>query len=152
MKGIHFCMACFGLILLTAACKPKAASTEPISGKSQTESQVTDPHTAETSLDYAGIYEGTIPCADCPGIKVKLVLNKDKTYQISNDYIDRKDAAYTDKGSYSIDGNYITLNHTGGAPQYMKVEEGQIRMLDAEKQVITGELGSHYILKQTTVF
>ncbi|MGL4293464.1 MAG: copper resistance protein NlpE [Bacteroidales bacterium] len=151
MKGIYFCMVSFGLILLSASCKPKTASTES-KENNQAEVQVSDQHTAQTSLDYPGIYEGTIPAADCPGIKVTLILNKDKTYQMTNDYIDRKDASYTDKGAYTIDGNYVTLDHKDGAPQYLKVEEGQIRMLDAEKQVIPGEMGNHYILKQTKVF
>jgi uncharacterized lipoprotein NlpE involved in copper resistance len=33
-----------------------------------------------------GTYEGTLPAADCPGIKTVLTLNADSTYQYSADY------------------------------------------------------------------
>ena len=39
----------------------------------------------------AGTYEGTLPAADCPGIKTVLTLNADSTYQYSADYLERKD-------------------------------------------------------------
>ena len=38
-----------------------------------------------------GTYEGTLPAADCPGIKTVLTLKADSTYQFTSDYIDRKD-------------------------------------------------------------
>ena len=38
----------------------------------------------------AGTYEGTLPAADCPGIKTVLTLNADSTYQYSADYLERK--------------------------------------------------------------
>ncbi|WP_275552723.1 copper resistance protein NlpE N-terminal domain-containing protein [Tenacibaculum piscium] len=30
---------------------------------------VIDEHSAEYALDYQGVYKGTLPCADCSGIK-----------------------------------------------------------------------------------
>ena len=39
----------------------------------------------------AGTYEGTLPAADCPGIKTVLTLNADSTYQYSADYLERKE-------------------------------------------------------------
>lgn len=36
---------------------------------------LSDEHNAHNSLSYAGIYEGTIPCADCPGIDVVITLD-----------------------------------------------------------------------------
>lgn len=54
--------------------------------------QVPDMHNAENALDYWGTYEGTIPAADCPGIKVSLTLNEDKTFDLTQDYIDRENS------------------------------------------------------------
>ena len=134
------CMALFSL----GACKQKTAeNTQPI---------VPDMHTAETSLDYPGVYEGVIPAASGPGIKITLTLNKDKTYEMVSDYIGEKNSIFTDKGNYEIDGNIITLNMKDDAPRYLKVEEGRVRMLDADKQVVKGALENDYILKQEKVF
>ena len=50
---------------------------------------------ANNELDLAtvaGTYEGVLPAADCPGIKTVLTINADSTYQLRQDYIDRKDA------------------------------------------------------------
>ena len=33
----------------------------------------------------AGTYEGTLPAADCPGIKTVLTINADSTYQLQQD-------------------------------------------------------------------
>ena len=134
------CMALFSL----GACKQKSAENpQPI---------VPDMHTAETSLDYPGVYEGVIPAASGPGIKITLTLNKDKTYEMVSDYIGEKNSIFTDKGNYEIDGNIITLNMKDDAPRYLKVEEGRVRMLDADKQVVKGALENDYILKQEKVF
>lgn len=134
------CMALFSL----GACKQKSAeNTQPI---------VPDMHTAETSLDYPGVYAGVIPAASGPGIKITLTLNKDKTYEMVSDYIGEKNSIFTDKGNYEIDGNIITLNMKDDAPRYLKVEEGRVRMLDADKQVVKGALENDYILKQEKVF
>ena len=118
----------------------------------ETKTAVPDMHTAENALDYPGVYMGTIPAASGPGIKITLTLNKDKSFEMVSDYIDEKDAVFTEKGEYVIDGNIITLNAKNEAPRYLKVEEGQVRMLDADRQVVTGALANDYILKQTRVF
>ena len=55
----------------------------------------TDGHNAENSLDYEGTYYGFLPAADCPGINVTLTLNKDKSFTIINDYVER--SSYTEK-------------------------------------------------------
>ena len=100
---------------------------------------VPDMHTAETSLDYVGTYTGTFPAADCPGI--------DGTFALSASYIDR-DATFYDEGTYTVDGNLLTLNGLDEV-SYYKVEENRLRKLDAGRQAITGDLADCYILKKT---
>ena len=110
--------------------------------------QVADMHTAGNALDYEGIYKGTLPAADCPGIEATLTINQDSTFTLNYIYIDRKDAKFDDKGTYTIDGAILTTQGDDGAVTYYKVEEGQVRMLDAEKQPVTGPLAEHYILRK----
>lgn len=118
----------------------------------RTDTTVIDMHTAEISLDYCGIYEGTLPAADCPGIKTKLTINKNGTFSLHSEYIDKKDGIFDENGNYSVEGNILTLKQNDGQTSYYKIEEGKIRMLNTEKQPITGQLAENYVLKQTKVF
>ena len=123
--------------LFSCSGNPKADATQTDKNKQET-AQVPDMHNAETSLDYWGVYEGTLPAASSPGIKTTLTLNKDKTFTLRSEYIDEKDGIFNDK--------------EGGDITYYKVEEGQLKMLDQQKQPITGDLAKFYILKQTKKF
>jgi uncharacterized lipoprotein NlpE involved in copper resistance len=106
-------------------------------------------HTAETSLDYLGTYEGTLPAADCPGIQTTLTLNPDGTYDLHMKYIDR-DSEFDEKGAFSVKENLLTLTQLDdGSEEYYKVEENRLRMLDAEKQPVTGALAENYTLQKT---
>ncbi len=151
MKRIYLPLIAFAFIA-GVSCTYKATDKSASPTKTQTATpQATDIQTAENSLDYAGVYEGTIPAASGPGIKMTLTLNKDKTFKLRSEYIDEKDGIYTDQGKYEIQGNILTLN-VMQEKKYFKVEEGRLRMLSQDKQVIEGALADHYILKQTTVF
>lgn len=130
----------------TGSQKADATKTDD---KKQETAQVPDTHNAENSLDYWGIYEGTLPAASSPGIKTVLTLNKDHTFTFRSEYIDEKDGIFNDKGTYTLQGNILTATQEGGDVTYYKVEEGQLRMLNQEKQPITGDMAQLYVLKQT---
>lgn len=137
--------------IVSVACSGQKSNSEN-GAQAKTDSTAVDMHNAENSLDYAGIYKGTIPAASGPGIKVTLTLNKDMTYTMVSEYMGEKDATFTDTGKYTIDGNIAALERKDQAPLYLKVEEGRVRMLDAEKQVVTGPLENDYILITTETF
>lgn len=103
---------------------------------------------SQTSLDWEGTYEATLPCADCSGIKTTLVLNKDNTYTMQQEYLDKKTKT-DDKGSFtwSKDGSMITIEGKDGKHQY-KVGENQLIQLDQEGKEITGALKDLYIFKK----
>ena len=107
-----------------------------------------DIHNAETSLDYRGTYRGVLPAADCPGIETTLTLAPDGSYALHLKYIDR-DSEFDEKGTYKVKGNLLTLTPMDGQPEYYKVEENQVRKLDADKQPVTGALAENYVLKKT---
>ena len=111
-----------------------------------------DMHTAETSLNYYGVYKGTVPAADCPGIELTLTLKKDRTYTYHWAYIDRKDADFDETGTFTVKDNLLTLTEKGGEVSYFKVQEGSLVMLNNEKQPATGALADAYVLKQEEVF
>lgn len=109
-------------------------------------------HTAENALDYFGVYEGTLPAASCPGIRTVLTIHKDTTFTLHSEYIDRKDGVFDEKGTYTLQGSLMTLKLGDGEIYYYKVEEGRVRMLNADKEPITGDLAENYVLKQTQIF
>lgn len=106
----------------------------------------TDMHTAENSLDMTGVYKGTLPAADCPGIEQTLTLKADGTYTDRNVYIDR-DTEFTNTGAYRVDSNMLILTPADGeGGAYYKIEEGRLRQLDGDKQVIEGPLAESFVL------
>lgn len=146
-----FYLAAVLSITILAGCNNGKRANDRVSTNTDT-IQVPDMHNAESSLDYFGEYKGTIPAADCPGIEVTLILNKDNTYTQKYIYIDR-DTAFDETGTFTIKGNILTTtSKDNGEKFYYKVEEGRIVMLDADKQPITGALADNYILKQEKVF
>ncbi len=102
---------------------------------------------SRTSLDWAGIYQGILPCADCPGIKTQLVLNKNMTYKIQTHYLERGAGVETEgKFSWNKDGNIITLDSNYNQ-KYM-VGENRLFSLDGEGKRITGDLADRFILEK----
>jgi uncharacterized lipoprotein NlpE involved in copper resistance len=55
---------------------------------SNNRTEVADPaHNSRNSLDWAGVYKGTLPCADCEGIQEEIRLNDDLTYEMVSTYL-----------------------------------------------------------------
>ena len=124
------------------------------SGSAQQEANKTEAEMPQSdeNLEYQGIYKGTIPAADGPGINITLSLNPDMTYKMVSLYQGEKDHTFTDTGKYSVKGNIITLDVKDQGSLYLKAEDGQLRMLDDEQQVITGPLENNYILMSVDSF
>ena len=97
----------------------------------------------------AGTYEGTLPAADCPGIKTVLTLNADSTYQYSADYIDRKDGHDEASGVLQVlDGNVMMLvRPSSGEHTFYKVKDSKsIVMTDSLGNEPEGETAKLYVL------
>jgi len=92
-----------------------------------------DMHTSRNSLDWAGTYEGVLPCADCPGIKTRLTLGNDGTFEKQSQYLDRDVVPRTEGGRFSwqADGNTITLAASGDG-QSFAVGEGRLIQLNRD--------------------
>ena len=112
---------------------------------------IVDSHTSEMSLDWAGVYKGTMPCADCEGIETVIELKDDHTFVAHYTYLGKSDDEnkFTNEGTFTWDilGSTITLQSDDQTSQY-KVGENQLIMLSADGEVNTGELADYYILKK----
>jgi uncharacterized lipoprotein NlpE involved in copper resistance len=101
------------------------------------------------SLDWNGVYTGTIPSASGPGIDVRLKLNDDQSFELNYKYLDRPDSPFNWTGSFKWDdtGSIITLDITDVPPHY-RVGENKLIQLDMNGKQITGALADNYVLKK----
>jgi len=106
-----------------------------------------DVHNAEVSLDWAGVYTGTIPSADGPGINVRMKLNKDNTYELTYEYLKNPGNVFTNTGSFKWNdtGDIINLG-IADTPSYYKIAENKLIQLDMAGNLITGNLADNYVL------
>jgi heat shock protein HslJ len=109
-----------------AACAPiKSATGQPAA-------MTADPaHSSRNALDWAGTYAGTLPCANCPGVQTRLRLNRDESFELSVQYLERDPAPKVSRGRFTwqANGNAITLDEQGGGRQLL-VGEGRVALLD----------------------
>jgi copper homeostasis protein (lipoprotein) len=106
-----------------------------------------DMHDSANSLDWAGVYRGTTPCADCEGIETTLRLSADGSFELSMQYLGRSTQASSIKGSFEWEqnGGVIALI-TDAGPHLYRVEENRVRQLDTRGNAIRGPLADKYVL------
>ncbi|MGI2058514.1 copper resistance protein NlpE [Shewanella baltica] len=143
-------LCCIALLaLFTTACSeaPKE-ETAVDTTQVQTEAAKTVPvgDTSQNSLDWAGSYEGVLPCASCEGIQTLITLQSDNSFVKETVYLgkDEKILKLMGKAAWDEKGQKITLED---GTQYL-VGENQLIMLDTEGQRITGDLAANYVLKK----
>lgn len=114
------------LLALLAGCAGTQNAGAPSASKDGTAAP--DLHSSQNALDWAGVYEGVLPCADCPGIRTRLTLKPDGRYELSTQYLDRQSApsVVTGKFFWNADGNTVTLEGNG---QRFAVGEGRLLAL-----------------------
>ncbi|MGI2134121.1 copper resistance protein NlpE [Shewanella baltica] len=143
-------LCCIALLaLFTTACSeaPKE-ETAVDTTQVQTDAAKTVPvgDTSQNSLDWAGSYEGVLPCASCEGIQTLITLQSDNSFVQETVYLgkDEKMLKLMGKAAWDEKGQKITLED---GTQYL-VGENQLIMLDTEGQRITGDLAANYVLKK----
>ncbi|MDR2084821.1 MAG: copper resistance protein NlpE [Bacteroidales bacterium] len=136
------------MILFFVSCgNKKTQKDEQTSTKTEVKS---DSHTSQNSLDYAGIYEGMIPCADCEGIEVVITIDNQGNYTKKMVYLGKEpNNVFTSKGKFiwNDEGNKITFDSEDGVEMYL-VGENRLFMLDQDGNRIPGEHADMYIIEQ----
>jgi len=139
------------LVAGTAGCKPKKDSKAEEEATEPTEEVSTsfqDAHNSRNSLDWNGTYQGTIPCADCEGIKTRLTLMESGEFSRVRLYVGKEEPGRSDSGTFQWNeaGSKITLNPVEGESQSYQVGENRLFLLDREGNRITGDLAEKYQL------
>ena len=137
------------LALFTTACSEASKENTAVNtAQVQTEAATTVPvgDTSQNSLDWAGSYEGVLPCASCEGIQTLITLQADNRFVQETVYLgkDEKIFKLIGKAVWDDKGQKITLDD---GTQYL-VGENQLIMLDTEGKRITGDLAANYVLKK----
>ncbi|MBX3256937.1 MAG: copper resistance protein NlpE N-terminal domain-containing protein [Chitinophagaceae bacterium] len=109
-------------------------------------------------LTLVGTFEGTIPCADCGGIKTELILYQDianaenNTYTLSETYLGGKlgDTTFTSNGKWDIlkgmKGDdtatvyFLNYDEPDDSRYFLKKGDAAIIMLDKDQQLIESPL------------
>lgn len=131
-----------------------AATADTIASVSAAQSAAsplaTSADNSRTSLDWPGVYKGTLPCADCNGIETIITLSKDNTYTRKLVYNGKSDQPVFDKGSFNWDsmGSDIRIRAQDGSIQLYKVGENVLFHLDKDGNRITGDNAGKYLLKK----
>ncbi|MCU4419278.1 copper resistance protein NlpE [Acinetobacter bereziniae] len=130
MKKTLLVISLLGLTL-SACSKPTHQASEDIQTTAQTQAAasheaatptIDSEHNAQNSLDWAGEYTGLLPCADCSGIKTKLILKSDHTYELIEEYegVKGEGKEFKTQGSFSFDesGSIIGLDKNADGRKY----------------------------------
>jgi uncharacterized lipoprotein NlpE involved in copper resistance len=136
------------LLIFNNCNKPTLTPQDTQVQPAKTDSVISDGHNSANSLDIAGTYTGTLPCADCEGIKTEITLDADSSYTKRIKYIGRSNRFYEYKGSFvwNSKGNKITLSGIKDSPNQYFVGENSLTQLDMTGKRITGEMADKYIL------
>lgn len=135
MKNIALSLTIF-MFLFLSSCKSETKNADIFNDQKEivNEEQGMDGRTSINTIDWEGIYEGTIPCADCDEIFTELTINNDNTFLMqSTKIIGDKKYKTLDKGFYQWDesGSKITLNFSESKTMY-QVEENKLVLLDQD--------------------
>jgi len=139
MKSKTILILSVSLILVLSGCSPR--TTGAVSSQKNTNFP-------------AGIYSGTLPCLDCPGIETTIVINSDGTYHLSRSYIDKRIAPIEESGNIhktGKNGKYL-LESNNYNKTYILIRKEGLMLLDQNGNKIESQSNDQYILhrKQNT--
>lgn len=138
-------ISCISAILfLFAACQ---SGTPGQQNQDSIPASTSTPVTTTAGEPVTGSYQGTLPCADCPGIDYQLSLYEDSSYQAITAYQGRgNNIAEVTTGKWTQAADTV-LVQDGKTIRRFLAGAHQLTQLDGSGQVITGALASYYILK-----
>ncbi len=120
------------MVLALVACQGDSATDSPAPQTAEpAQPPVVDMHTSRIALDWAGIYEGLLACADCPGLHVRLTLQDDGRFEMSTRRLERGAEPTLASGSFDWEpGDNVIRFDTEQGPQRFAVGEGRLLQMD----------------------
>lgn len=81
-------------------------------------------------------YRGVLPCADCAGLTLTLILNPSGIYQLESMYADK--GTFQEKGSWRLEKGILTLSHS--TQKFRRLDNNTLEMLGQDEQPIQSDL------------
>jgi uncharacterized lipoprotein NlpE involved in copper resistance len=156
------------LSIALASCKngtPDEKSTNPSNSQSAVAS------TGNIYMDLAGIYQDTLPCANCPGIITELTIQPDTTFILRERFLSaegRPTKSDQMKGVYSFSDNEkkmkLTSSAQGAVDRFFEISNGVIISTSGEgntaskdmslelQEKIVSKIGADFVLYKTIPF
>lgn len=132
----------FSLIIVATAAFSSLTSCQ----NQKTVNTQTEKITPKYENDVYGIYRGTIPCADCEGIKTTIHLETDNTFTTTSEYLGRNVDPFQTSGTFNWDqsGTKIILDDSK-SKSYFLVGEDTLTQLDQSGNRIEGDFAQLFI-------
>lgn len=109
----------------------------------------TDQNPDQLDIYLPAMYTGTLPCADCPGIRYRLIIDDSSFTEISI-YDNDPNARFEKSGAWNVNGDTLSILDSTRVPiKRFLVSEESLTLLDRENQKITGDLADMYTLERT---
>ncbi|MGW1455000.1 MULTISPECIES: copper resistance protein NlpE [Salegentibacter] len=146
MKSIIILLALVCLVSCKDENKELELETTEISKKSEV-TPSNDVFSARDSLDWAGIYEGFLPCEDCEGIETSIEIEKNRDYTLSQEFKGRAgDNSLQETGKFEWDkqGNTISLGER--QKLYFKVSQNYLLQVFKDESKVMGDSAIKYRL------
>lgn len=138
-----------GIALLTASCGGRSQGSQQTDSLAASSPDSLAAISQRTDTAFCGTYRGTLPAADCPGIKAVITISSKGTYHMSFDYIERSDSHFEESGVYHVLGDTLLqlVTPSSGAKTYYKLKgNNAIIVADSLGVEPTGELAKMYVL------
>ncbi len=75
----------------------------------------------------SGTYEGTLPCADCPGLQTLITINSDGTFHMEETYLESDVETMITDGNWVLDKDVITFTVDDYNFEYKVISDKEIR-------------------------
>ena len=139
----HTLLAALGAVILAAGCATGVGNPDRTTSDGQMQIST------EAERAASGVYEGVIPAADGPGIRVALYVRAVGTYTRIDTYLE-KNLTTVEDGRWTVKGNRIQMTPLDPKKpiRWAERDGNELRLMDIEGNPITGALADNYVLRK----
>ena len=139
---------CVCLLQLLIACQNNSKQIALRPNQDSSSIDLHNEHTSQNALDWAGVYQDTIPCADCPGILTTVRLFEDGSFSYMAKYLERNTSIQdTGRIMWHNHGSVIHLMGQEIDSKY-KVGENVLLHADSNGNEIQSEMKNLFKLRK----
>ena len=82
-----------------------------------------------------GTYEGTLPCADCPGLQTLITFNSDGSFYMKETYLESDVEPIITEGKWVLSGDIIHFTAGDYKFEYKLISEKEIRWAPGGQEI-----------------